>query len=93
MLHSIKGGQHPHASPTPIIGTVKPTSEDLADLLSGVERMASILSTLLQEGIKDTGKGRQSLSVSRQDARDIDFAAQQLVAAAEKANEIWRAIP
>lgn len=65
---------------------------ELTGALADAERMASILSTLLQERIIDTGTG-STLAVGREDAEDIRFAGQQLMAMLARAGDIWRAIP
>jgi hypothetical protein len=94
MLHTIRGGKSPQ-TPQPkgahIVNTPA-TADDLTIALSDTERMASILSTLLEERITDTGKG-PTLSVRRQDADDIRFAGEQLLAMLTRAGDIWRAIP
>lgn len=90
-LRAIRGGKASqparHNAPRPVF-----TSDELTDALAETERMASILSTLLKERIVDTGKG-STLTVGRQDADDIRFAAEQLLAMLTRAGDIWRAIP
>ena len=68
------------------------TADHLTNALADTERMASILTTLLEVRITDTGKG-STLSIRRQDASDIRFAAEQLLAMLARAGDIWRAIP
>lgn len=92
MLHSITGGQHPRMPSTPIIGTAKNTPEDLTDVIAATRRMTSILATLLDERIVDTCKG-EALTVYRQDAADIQFAARQVVDLVDRVGEIWEALP
>lgn len=80
MLHTIRGGKSPQTpEPKGVHNLNTPaTADDLTDVLTDTERMASILTTLLEERITDTGKG-STLSVRRQDAEDIRFAAGQLL--------------
>lgn len=93
-LRTILGGKSPqtpadkgmHPVRTPAI------ADDLTDALADTQRMASILTTLLEERIIDTGN-RRHLTVGRQDASDIRFAAGQLLAMLARAGELWRAIP
>lgn len=92
----------PHNKPTVVPfpagpdAATKDTKEQrdaaLTDALSDTERMASILSTLLEERIVDNGP-RRSFTLSRKDADDIRFAGEQLLAMLTRAGDIWRAIP
>jgi hypothetical protein len=97
MLHSIRGGKSPQRSDAKDASkfahiSTNDTADDLTNALADTERMASILTTLLEERLVDTGKG-PTLSIRRQDGSDIRFAAEQLRTMLARAGEIWRAIP
>lgn len=64
----------------------------LTDALADCDRMASILRTLLETRVVDHGP-RRSHTISRQDADDIRFAAEQLSIMLANAGDIWRRIP
>lgn len=62
----------------------------LTDLIADMVRMSSVLSTLLEDRIRDTGKG--PLTIARKDAADIQFVAGQAAAYAERIVAAWEAI-
>ena len=86
-LRTIPGGRSPQPTSA---APPAPSSDTLTEALADTQRMASILSTLLQDRITDTGR---SLTIHREDAKDIRFAAEQLLAMLGRAGEIWRAVP
>jgi hypothetical protein len=67
------------------------TVEDLEEPIRHVQRMASILTTLLEECIVDTGK-RETLSVDRREAEDLIFAAHKVEELAKAVADRWEAI-
>lgn len=72
-------------------GLPKFTLEDLEEPIRHVQRMASILSTLLEECIVDTGK-RETLSIDRREAEDIIFAAHRVEELAKVVADRWELI-
>jgi len=62
----------------------------LTDLIADMVRMSSVLSSLLEDRIRDTGKG--ALTIGRRDAADIQFIAGQASACADRVQQAWEAI-
>lgn len=63
---------------------------ELTGLIGDMVSMSSVLSLLLEDRIRDTGK--RSLEVDRRDATNIQFAAGQVTAFAERVREAWEKI-
>ena len=86
----------PRAKPGTKIVPLRPdtTAEQreaaLTDLIANMVRMSSVLSSLLEDRIRDTGE--RSLTLDRQDAADIQFIAGQVAAYAEQVRTAWEKI-
>ena len=74
---------------TPDAGKVQREAA-LTDLIADMVRMSSVLSSLLEDRIRDTGKG--PLTIGRKDAADIQFVAGQAAAYADRVQAAWEAI-
>jgi hypothetical protein len=62
----------------------------LTVLIADMVRMSSVLSSLLQDRIRDMG--RCAFAVDRRDANDIQFIAGQVAAYAEQVQSSWEKI-
>ncbi len=71
-------------------GTKEQREAELTDLIADMVNMSSVLSSLLEDRMRDTGKG--SFSVCRKDARDIEFVAERVSDYAVRVRQAWEAI-
>jgi hypothetical protein len=65
--------------------------EALTALIGDMVRMSSVLSSLLEDRVRDTGQ--RSLAVDRRDAADLQFIASQAAAYADRVQAAWEALP
>jgi hypothetical protein len=87
MLHTIRGGK----SPQPPRGCAPAQSaDDLNKAIADLVRMSSVLTSLLEDRIRDTREC--TLTLDRHDAADIQFVAGQVAAYAEQVRTAWEAI-
>jgi hypothetical protein len=63
----------------------------LTDLIADMVSMSSVLSSLLEDRMRDAGKA--SLSIGRRDAENIQFIANKAVAYADRVRKAWEALP
>ena len=62
----------------------------LTALIAEMVRMSSILTSLLEDRVRDTGQ--KSLTIGRRDAADLQFIAGQVAAYAEQVQSAWEKI-
>jgi hypothetical protein len=76
--------------PFPAEAAKKHREADLTNLIADMVNMSSVLATLLEDRIRDTGM--RSLEVDCRDASNIQFIATQAAAYAERVREAWEKI-
>jgi hypothetical protein len=62
----------------------------LTEIIGDMVRMSSVLNSLLEDRIRDTGQ--RSLTIDRRDAADLQFIAGQVAAYAEQVQTAWEKI-
>jgi hypothetical protein len=76
--------------PFPAGADAEAREDAVTDLAADMIRLSSVLKSLLEDRIRDTGKG--PLTIARKDAADVQFIARQAIDTAERLQKAWEAV-
>ncbi|MDO6963997.1 hypothetical protein [Rhizobium alvei] len=80
----------PKIIPFPAGADAEAREDVVTDLAADMIRLSSVLKSLLEDRIRDTGKG--PLTIARKDAADVQFIARQASDTAERLQKAWEAV-